>query len=172
MNHGLHDLISVQFIRSLRGLKGMLGKATEFAEQRKFDPNSFLQLRLAPDMFPFVRQIQIATDGAKGAASRLTGKPAPSFPDEEKTIPELMARIDKTIEYLNGFKPEDFRDYEGRTMAFPWNPGAYLKGADYLSSHALPNFYFHVATAYNILRLHGVQLGKGDYLGEQNWNKN
>lgn len=171
MKHSLNDLISNQFTRSLVALKGMLHKAGEFAKERKFDENLFLQLRLAPDMFPLVRQVQIATDGAKGAAARLSGKTAPVFPDEEKTIPELIARIDKTIDFLRSFKAEDFKDYETRTMSFPWNPGSFLKGEDYLSSHALPNFYFHLTTAYAILRLHGVALGKGDFLGEQNWQK-
>ena len=133
--------------------------------------NNFLQMRLAPDMLPFVKQIQICSDTAKGACARLSGQTAPKYEDNEATIEELIARIDKTVMYISGFKAEDFADYQSAKIMFPRYPGVYISGADYLASHALPNFYFHMTTAYNILRLHGLEIGKGDYLGEQNWIK-
>lgn len=171
MKHEVSDLIINQFTRSLKSLRSILIKTKHYASERKFDENNFLQLRLAPDMFPFVRQVQIASDIAKASAARLTGKAAPSFPDDEKTIDQLLERIDRTVGYISEFKSSDFDGYQNHKISFPWNPGAHLKGDDYLSSHALPNFYFHMTTAYNILRLHGLPLGKGDYLGEQNWQK-
>lgn len=171
MKHSVHDLIAVQFSRSLLGLKGLLLKARAHAETRKFDENLFLQLRVAPDMFPFVKQIQITTDGAKGAAARLTGKTAPVFADNETTLTQLIERIERTVEFLQSTSEKDYEGYESRTMAFPWSPGVHLKGFDYLSSHAIPNFYFHMTTAYTLLRSSGVEVGKGDFLGEQNWIK-
>jgi hypothetical protein len=171
MQHSVYDLISNQFSRSLVAMKGVLNKASEHAKARKFDENHFLTLKLAPDMFDFKRQVQIATDNAKGAVARLTGKTAPVFDDTEKTLQELVQRIDKTIEFLSSAKPEDFKDYASKKASFPWRPGVYLTGEDYLVSHAIPNFYFHSATAYNLLRAAGVEIGKGNFLGEQKWNQ-
>ena len=171
MKHSVHDLIAVHFTRSLVALKGLLAKARAHAEARKFDENLFLQTRVAPDMFPFVKQIQIATDGAKGAAARLTGKTAPVFADDETTLAQLIDRIDRTIAFLQSTSEKDYEGYELRTMAFPWRPGVHMQGFDYLSSHAIPNFYFHMTTAYTLLRSSGVQIGKNDFLGEQNWVK-
>ncbi|MBY0316396.1 MAG: DUF1993 domain-containing protein [Bdellovibrionales bacterium] len=171
MNHSVNDIVVNQYTRSLNALKGILGKARAFARERNFDENNLLQLRLAPDMFPLVRQVQIVSDGAKAAVAKLANKSMPSFPDEEKTMEELFVRIDKTIHFLKEFEKEEFKDYSQQKMSFPWNPGNYLMGEDYLVSHSLPNLYFHMSTVYSILRLHGVPLGKSDYLGNQNWKK-
>lgn len=171
MQHNVHDIVVTQMSRSLRALRGLLVKATEFAKERKFDENNFVTMRLAPDMFPFSRQVQIACDSAKFAATRLSGKTAPSFPDEEKTMAELIERVDKTVAVLQAFSPEDFQDYASKVITFQFRPGVQLGGEDYLSSHVLPNFYFHLSMVYAMLREHGVVIGKGDFLGEQNWQK-
>jgi hypothetical protein len=168
MQHA-HDMIAVQFPRSLKALRTILKKGQGFAQERKFDENAFLQTRLAPDMLPLVKQVQITTDSAKGAVARLTGKTVPSFADDETTLEQLLSRIDKTIAVLQDTKPEDFKDYATKKISFPWVPGKEMSGADYFSSHLIPNFYFHMTTTYDLLRGSGVQLGKNDFLGEQNW---
>lgn len=172
MNHSVSDIVVNQFTRSLVGLKAILKKASEFAAERKFKEDSFLELRMAPDMFPLVRQVQMVTDTSKGAVARLTGKKAPVFEDNEKTMAELFTRIDKTIEYIRTATPKDFENYATAKIEVPWRPGVYMTGEDYLSSHAIPNFYFHVVTTYGLLRQHGVAVGKNDFLGEQNWRQN
>lgn len=158
-----------QFIRTLTALKGCLKKAALHAEQKKFEVNTFFEMRLAPDQFNLGRQIQIATDNAKGYASRLSGKTAPVFEDKEKTLPEFEQRLEKAIQYLQEFKPSDFEAWETKKVSFPWNPGKELTAKDYVLTHAIPNFYFHVSMAYAIMRENGVDLGKSDYLGLQPW---
>jgi len=165
------DLISTQYIGSLTALKVCLLKAKAHAEANKFDPNKFLDMKLAPDMFGFTKQIQIASDNAKGAVSRLSGKEAPKFEDNEKTFDEVLARLDKTIDYLSQFKADDFKNFQNQKVSFPWYPGKFLSGHDYLVGFALPNFYFHTTTTYNLLRGAGVQIGKGDFLGNLNWQE-
>ena len=130
-----------------------------------------LDARLAPDMFPLSKQIQIVCDNAKMSVARLTGISAPVFEDNEKSFDEFVNRINKTMAYLEGIKPENFTGYDKRTAEFPWLPGSYLEGKDYLVNYALPNFYFHLSMAYAILRFNGVDLGKVDFLGELNWKK-
>lgn len=169
MQHPVSDFVVNQFSNNLQALRGILLKAQQHAGERKFDENLFLQLRLAPDMFPFVKQIQIACDVSKGAVARLSGKTAPAFADDEKTLVELIARIDKTLGFIREFKSEDFKDYAAKKISFPWYPGKELSGDDYLVSYAIPNFYFHITTAYAMLRQGGVNLGKGDFLGQINW---
>ncbi len=158
-----------QFMLTLNALKNVLSKAKSWGEPKKIEMETFFQMRLAPDMFPLGKQIQIACDTAKGMASRLTGVAAPVFEDTEKTFDDYMNRIQKTMNYLEGIRPEQFNGFETKTVEFPWYPGKYLMGKDYLIQHAIPNFYFHVTTAYAILRSNGVDLGKGDFLGNQNW---
>ena len=122
-------------------------------------------MRLTADMFSFSRQVQIATDNAKGMASRLTGKDAPVYEDKESTLAELVARVEKTITFLESQKESDFDGAEAREARFPWFPDMHLKGGGYLLSYAIPNFMFHITTAYAILRHHGFEIGKGDFLG-------
>lgn len=169
MNHSVNDLVVNQYTRSLNALKGILKKGQAFAKERNFDENLLLQLRLAPDMFPLVKQVQITSDIAKASAAKLANKAMPSFADDEKTLAEVFTRIDKTIDFLKEFKSEQFKDYSQQKMSFPWHPGKHLMGEDYLASHSLPNMYFHITTVYALLRTHGVPLGKADFLGEQNW---
>jgi hypothetical protein len=171
MQHNVNDIIVNQFTRSLKALKNILKTAEAHATERKFDPNLFLDMRLAPDMFPLVRQVRFVSDTAKGAVSRLSGKTAPVFEDNEKTMEELINRVQRTIDYVAEFKKETFADYKTKKVSFPFYPGVHLTGEDYLVQHAIPNFYFHISTTYSLLRASGVKIGKQDYLGEQNWLK-
>jgi uncharacterized protein len=155
-----------QLERSLKNLDAILDKAIQHAEIRKFDPNNFCTMRLAPDMLPFLTQIRIACDSAKSTAANLAGKEAPRHEDNETTMGELRARIAKVLEYLATFTPADFERTTPQTrIKIPNPPGKALGADEYLFGRQLPNFYFHVATAYNLLRHGGVELGKRDYLG-------
>lgn len=159
-----HVLI-LEMKKMLRNLDGWLAKATAHAEAKKYDTAVLVQTRLVPDMFPFARQIQSACDSAKYAAARVAGKEPPSHPDTETTFPELSARIAKVVAYLDTFTADDFRDVDSRTVTLPRWEGKSMTAVDYLVEHALPNFYFHITTAYAILRQVGVDVGKRDYLG-------
>lgn len=154
-----------QFIRVIRQVHTWLDKAEAHAAAKKFDANTLLSARLAPDMYPLVRQIQTISDSSKGNAARLAGIAPPSFPDEEKTLAELRARLDKTVAFLESLKPEQFEGAAERTITLAWMPGKGIKGVDFLVGFGLPNFYFHATTAYNILRHNGVDVGKMDFLG-------
>lgn len=125
-----------------------------------------LHSRLIMDQFPLVRQIQSACDNAKLCATRLTGKEGPVFPDTEKTYPEIQKRIKDTVAYLQTLSAHDFQGWETKKATFPWMPGKHLDAPDYVVQFMIPNFYFHVTTAYAILRANGVDLGKIDYLGQ------
>ena len=154
------------FTRALGNLSGLLAKGLASAEARDFDPAVLVSARLAPDMLPLRGQVQIATDTAKGAAARLTGTEAPSWPDTETTFPELQARIKLAIDHLQSFTPAQFEGAEERTVILPL-PNGELKfsGEQFLFAFALPNFFFHVTTAHAILRHNGVPIGKMDFLG-------
>ncbi len=153
--------------RSLSNLKALVEKAAAHAEAKKIEPAALIGMRLYPDMFPFSRQVQIATDTAKGAASRLAGVEAPKYEDKETTFPELIARLDKTIAYVDSFKPAQIDGSELKTITLPLPNGALtFTGQAYLTDFALPNLYFHVMAAYAILRHCGVEIGKLDYLGK------
>lgn len=155
------------FLSMLENLSKILAKAEAHAGERKIDPNVFLTARLAPDMFALCRQVQIATDHAKGAPSRLTGRDVPRYEDTEMTFGELQARIEKTRNYLKTFKPEEFEGAEDRAVEIKGGGRLFsFSGAHYLLHYALPNFYFHVTTAYDILRHNGVDLHKRDFTGD------
>ncbi|MEJ0087914.1 MAG: DUF1993 domain-containing protein [Pseudomonadota bacterium] len=156
-----------QFKKQLVQLDKWLGTAAEYAESKKIDPLVFPTLRLAADQFPLARQVQICCDTVKLAASYLTGKPAESQPDEEKTIAELQARVRWIVAYLDSFSAKDFEGAATRVVSQPRWKGEWMTGEDYFIQHALPNFYFHLTTAYAILRHNGVNVGKRDYLGAQ-----
>ena len=154
-------------LRALTNLRTILEKAEAHAEARKIDPSVLVNARLYPDMFPLSRQVQIATDNAKGAASRLAGTTPPKYEDNESTFPELVARIDKTIALLKTFKPEQINGSEEKTITLPMHDRTLtFKGMPYLLDYVIPNIYFHVTTAYAILRHNGVEIGKKDFLGE------
>jgi uncharacterized protein len=154
-----------QFKKQLGQLSSWLAAATAHAEAKKFDPNLFVGFRLAPDQFAFARQVQIACDTPKNAASLLTGKPAPSYPDTEQTLGELATRITNTIAFLDTLSPTDFETAATRVVTQPRWEGKVMKGADYYHEHVVPNFFFHLSHCYAILRHNGVPLGKKDYLG-------
>jgi hypothetical protein len=158
-----------QFGRMLKNLDRWLQKATEHAQAKSFDPDVLAGARLAPDQYALVQQVQSACDAAKYAAAYLSGQTAPSHPDTEKTIGELHARIEKCAGYLAAFAATDFAGAEERRVAPPWMQGNSLRGDQYLTRLAVPNFYFHVTTAYAILRHNGVALGKSDFIGVRNW---
>jgi hypothetical protein len=156
------------FTRMLRNLKALLEKGVAHAAARKFDPAVLAQARLAPDMLPLARQVQIASDNAKGCPARLAGIDPPKFEDTETTCAQLIERIDKTLAFLATIEPGQVDGSEGReiVLKFPNNTFKF-KGQDYLTFFAIPNFTFHVVTAYNILRHNGVEIGKSDYLGRE-----
>jgi hypothetical protein len=167
----LYEITVPQFIKMLQNLNKIIDKAALNAEARKIDMTVFLNSRLAPDQFNFIRQIQIACDTAKLCASRLSGKEAPVQEDNEKTLSEVKARIESVISYLKTFKAEDFKGAEERKISQPRWEGKYLTGYEYALEHAIPNIYFHITTAYSILRHNGVDIGKKDYLGEMPYKK-
>jgi hypothetical protein len=169
MQVSTYDLVIPQFINGLRSLKSILEKTQNYCTEKKVDPAVALGSRLAIDQFNFCRQVQITTDIAKGAASRLSKKENMTLEDSEKNLEELIARVEKTILFMEKFRPEDFSKAQEVVVEFPWMPGKKLAGKDFLIQHALPNFYFHLTTAYSILRHNGLQIGKGDFLGQQNW---
>lgn len=154
-----------QMKKQLGQLDAWLTTAETFARDNGFDANELLALRLAPDQFPLVRQVQIAGDTAKLAAARLTGKEAPSHPDTETTVGELHTRLHSVIAWLEGLRREDFADVAARTVTQPRWEGKIMTGPDYFVEHAVPNFFFHLSHSYAILRHRGVNLGKRDYLG-------
>ncbi len=154
------------FKMMLTNLDSFLQKAAASADTRKFDVAVLLQSRLAPDQIPLLGQVQIACDAAKGCVARLSGKEIPKHEDTETTLPELRARIAKTIAFIETAQPDEFQDAASRKHTFPWMPGKYIESAALLRQFALPNFYFHVTTAYAILRHNGVELGKPDFLGK------
>lgn len=167
MSVSLYDLSVPVFIQTLTQLRSILQKGLAHAETRKFDGAVLANSRLFPDMLPLTRQVQIASDAAKGAAARLSGTEPPKYEDNETTLPELIARIDKTLDFLKGFKREQFEGAQTRTIHIK-NPRSEhtFPGLIFLRHWALPNFFFHVTMTYALLREAGVELGKSDYLGK------
>lgn len=155
-----------QFARTLKNLDAIIGKAASHAEARKFDVNNFCSVRLFPDMLPFAAQVRIATDMAKAAAASLSGKEAPRFEDNETTLEELRGRIRRCIAFLDGFSAADFDKCSATTVVkIPYPQGKALSADEYLLARQIPNFFFHVTTAYNLLRQGGVEIGKNDFIG-------
>jgi uncharacterized protein len=155
-----------QFSKMLRNLSGLLDKAQAHAEQKKFDVANLLNARLIADQFSFLRQVQITCDTAKGYAAKLSGQQPPKHEDNETTLPQLKERIQKTIAYLETVRADQFKGWESQKILNPRKEGKYLPGNEFAMEHAIPNFYFHITTAYSILRHNGVDVGKKDYLGE------
>ena len=167
MKISMYQASVATFIRMLNNLAAILEKGAAHAEAKKIDPAVLVNSRLYPDMLPLVQQIQIASDGAKGGAARLAGLEPPKFEDNEKTFPELIARVQKTISYLNTLKPEQIDGSEEKTITLEMRTRTLtFQGLPYLLNFVVPNFYFHVTTAYDILRHCGVELGKRDFLGK------
>jgi hypothetical protein len=166
MQISMHATLVPTASRMLGNLSTILDKAAAFAEARKIDPAVLLNSRLAPDMFPLTRQVQIACDMAKGAAARLSGVDVPKYDDNETTIPELKARIARTLAFIGGTDPAGYAGSEDREIVLQMRTGERrFQGLNYLRDFVLPNVYFHVTTAYLILRHNGVELGKNDFVG-------
>lgn len=151
----------------LRGLIVLLEKIESQANEKNMTDADVLGLRIAPDMFPFAKQIQIVTDNAKGMASRMARKEAPKYEDDESTLAELKERLGKTISYLETFTPLDFADADTAEARFPYFPGMKMVGKGYVFTYGIPNFMFHVVTVYSILRNAGFEVGKADFMGGQ-----
>lgn len=171
MEISVFETTTKQFKMTLQNLKNILIKTDKWADSKKINMTTVFNLRLAPDMFPLGKQIQVACDNAKGGVMRLTSIEVPAFEDTEQTTQDFIQRIDKTIAILDKVNAESFLYYEKKSIEFPWNPGFTLSGTDYLTQFLIPNFYFHVTVAYSILRSNGVDLGKGDYIGPINFVK-
>ena len=150
----------------LNALSALLDKAEAYAKAKSIDPSVLLNARLFPDMFAFTRQVQSACDQAKNGCARLAGIDPPSYEDNEKTIPELKARIARTVDFMRTLDAKKIDESADREITFPLGPNkGHMKGADYLNHFAAPNFYFHVTTAYDILRHCGVEICKRDFIG-------
>lgn len=153
------------FVRALSNLSNILDKGAEYAHIKKFDEGILLNSRLYPDMYPLVKQVQVATDMAKFCVARLTGEEAPKFADNEISLGQLKERIATTIAYIAGVNETAFAGAADREIALPWIPEKPMKGEFYVLHFALPNVYFHITMAYAILRHNGVPLGKMDFIG-------
>jgi len=165
----MYHLVVRQFAFTLRNLDAIMAKAQAYAAARKFDVNNFCSARLFPDMLPLTAQIRIACDHAKNAAANLSGREAPKHEDNETTFEELRARIAKCLAFLDSVSAQDFARTTPETIVKLLRPpGKGLRADDYLLSRQVPNFFFHVTTAYALLRSGGVEIGKSDYLGALN----
>ena len=161
----MYDASVPAFVNMLTSISKILDKAAAHAQAKKIDPSVLINDRLAPDMFPLSRQIQIATDGVKGGAARLAGVDVPSYPDTETTFAELKARIDKTVAFLQSIDKAKFDGAEDRSVTMKVGPNDMTFPAKvYLFEFVIPNFYFHATTTYAILRHNGIEMGKQDFL--------
>ena len=162
----MYALSAPVFVRMLRNLEAVLDKGAAYAAARKIDPAVLVNARLFPDMFPLATQVRVAGDFAKGAVARLTGNEPPKYEDNETSFEDLKARVAKTVAYVETFTPEQFADAATRTVTMKMRgEDKSFDGTTYLANIVLPNFYFHVTTAYDILRHNGVELGKRDFIG-------
>jgi hypothetical protein len=167
MTISMYQASAPRFVNMLRNLSALIEKADAHGAAKKIDPAALTAFRLYPDMFPFTRQVQIACDTAKGAVARLAGVEIPKHEDVEQTFAELQSRIAKTIDFIESVKPERVDGSEEKEIVLPMRSGERrFKGMQYLLGFAYPNFYFHVTTAYNILRHNGVEIGKADFIGK------
>jgi hypothetical protein len=162
-----YDATVPAFVQILGSLSGLLTKAEAHCEAKKIQPDVLLGARLYPDMLPLTKQIQMASDFAAKTCARLTGSEVPVTPDTEKTFGELKQRLAKTVDYVNSFTPAQFDGGDAKDVTFPIGPNnsLTLKGQQFVSRFAFPNFYFHATTAHGILRHNGVEIGKRDFLG-------
>jgi hypothetical protein len=170
MNISMHNASVGVYTKLLGNLNIILDKAEKWVAEKKIDPSAILQSRLSPDMFHFTRQVQIATDMAKGTAARLAGEEPPRYEDDETSFAELRARVARTIAYLEGLKPEAFVGSETRTITLKLGPPGKqqefnFEGLNYLQGFGTPNVYFHYSMVYALLRSNGLDIGKRDYVG-------
>lgn len=166
MNISMYQASAPRFVNTLNNISILLDKAQAHAEAKKIEPTALTHSRLYPDMFPMKRQVQIACDTAKGAVARLAGVEVPKHEDTEETFAELKARIAKTVDFIQSIKPAQIDGSEEKNIHLKLGSREVdWKGMQYLLGFALPNFYFHAVTAYDILRHNGVEVGKRDYIG-------
>ncbi len=172
METNLYIITITPMMKTLEALTGILDKAAAHAASRQLDwhPKGFMEGalvngRLIFDQFPFIRQVQVACDNAKGGAARLAGVEVPKFEDNEQTIDELKTRVKKTLDFMATIKPEQVIGQESRRLVLPHHDGMDISAGEYATHQLMPNFYFHITTAYSILRSNGVLLGKADYMG-------
>jgi hypothetical protein len=167
MKISVHALSADVFAHSLTALATLLEKGAAHAAAKKYESSVLVNARLAPDMFPLSRQVQIACDIAKNSVARIAGVEPPKFEDNEKTIDELRARVARTVDYIKGIPAASFENSEDRDIKVPAGPDKVLefKGLKFLQTWAIPNVFFHITTTYNILRHNGVDVGKRDFLG-------
>ena len=167
MTISMYQASAPRFANMLRNLAALIEKADAHCAAKKIDPAALSTFRLYPDMFAFTRQVQIACDTAKGAVARLAGLEIPKHEDVEQTFAELKSRIAKTIDFIESVRPERIDGSEEKEIVLAMRSGERrYKGMQYLLGHAYPNFYFHITTAYNILRHNGVEIGKADFIGK------
>src|ERR1700728_3239949 len=159
-----YEVVS-QCTQSLKLVEGWLDKAVKFADEKKLDVDTLLNGRLAPDMKPLIYQVQSACDYVKAAAAWLSGQTPPKHEDNEQTVEELRVRVRKTVAFAESVAEAQYKGAESRKVRFSWAPGKVIGGEDYLLQMTIPNVYFHIATAYAILRQSGVNVGKMDFLG-------
>jgi hypothetical protein len=154
------------YTRLLKGLADCLRKAAAYYGDKKYDETTLLSYRLFPDMFHFTKQVQAATDHARNGAARLAGIEAPKYDENEKSLADLIARVEKTVAFLNTIKPQQIDGSEDKTISYKMRDREFsFTGRDFLLAQSMPNFYFHTTTAYNILRHNGVEVGKRDFMG-------
>ncbi len=167
MSLTMHNSSVPVFVRMFANTLSWLDKAQAHAEARRFDPANYLGMRLAPDMLPLTRQVQIATDGAKGCVARLAGLEVPKWDDNEASLDDLRARVRRASDSVQTFVPQQFEGSESREIVLPMRTGDPLRfsGENYLKHFVLPNLYFHTTVTYALLRHAGVELGKKDFLG-------
>ena len=172
METNLYTTTITPMMKTLEAFQGILDKAAAYAKSKQLDwhpagmmESALLNQHLIFDQFGFIRQVQVACDNAKGATARMAGIEVPKFEDNEKTIDELKARVEKTLDFMKTVKPEQIIGQEARRLVLPHHDGMDISAADYASMQLMPNFYFHITTAYSILRANGVPLGKGDFMG-------
>jgi uncharacterized protein len=167
MNVSMYQATVPPITRALNNLATILEKAAAHAEAKKIEPDALIGSRLFPDMFPLVKQVQIASDISKGGAARLAQVDPPAFEDNEKSFQDLVARLRKTVAFLETLKPAQIDGSEGRTVTWKTRTAEKsMEGLPYLFNHVLPNVFFHCTTAYNILRHNGLEIGKQDFLGK------
>jgi len=168
MQNPYFDLTVPVFIKNLANAKHILEKSFAHSKSMGMSEADFLEAKLAPDMFPLRKQVQLITDHAKGAPARLSGIEPLSIEDNETTVEQLLARIDSVIAHLKTFKPEQFTNSATQVIVIKYFPGKHFHGADYFVEYALPNFFFHLTMLYAIGRMMGVPLGKADFMGNLN----
>lgn len=164
----MYEAQLAQYKKMLKSLDGWMAKAAAHADAKKFEVNNFCEARLIADMYPFTKQVQSACDSAKFFAARLSGKEAPKHEDNEKTWTELRERIKKCLTYLETFSAKDFANAKDKKISPGWAEGKWLTADEFANDLSQPNFFFHVTTAYAILRANGVDIGKQDYIGGLN----